>query len=233
MGTSSSTAGPKSPEWTTAKTAATNLARGRAGATPRKVVRRTAQALGGGASAAGAAWSPGATRTAQRLGGLLGGAVGTGVIEAARRLGIGELEGRATGDAIMEILDWVAASVVDLDEQAARRAVEAVLSELVQDDIDLDNPLDLDTAIDLFHRFVVQYLTRTIITPLSARLTDNASASQSRQNEQEIARLVEALVKIDISPQRFSQIDWLGPEGAEVFEQLRNDALGVLAEDDL
>ena len=232
MGTSSTTPGPKGPAWKTAKTAATNLARGRPGATPRKVVRRTAQALGGGASGASAAWSPGATRTAQRLAGLLGGAVETGVIEAARRLGIGELQGRATGDAIMEILDWVAAGPVDLDEQEARRAVEAVLSEFVRDGIDLDDPLDTDTALDLFQRFVVQYLTRTIIAPLSARLTDAAPASSSRQNEQDISRLVEALVKIDISPQQFSQIDWLGPQGAEVFEQLRSDALNVLAEDD-
>ena len=132
----------------------------------------------------------------------------------------------------MEILDWVAASAVDLDEQAARRAVEAVLSDLVRGDVDLDEPLDLDSATSLFHGFVVQYLTRTIITPLSARLTENASAARSREIEREIARVVRALVELDLSPQQFSEIDWLGSEGAQVFEQIRNDALDMLAEAD-
>lgn len=232
MGTSKSTTGPKSPAWKKAKAAATNLANGRPGATPRKVVRRTAQALGGGAGGGNGAWSPGAARSAQRLGGILGGAVGSGFIESARQLGVGDLDGKPTGDAIMEILDWVASSAVDLDEQTARRAVEAVLSDLVRDNIDLDEPLDLDTATAVFQGFVVQYLTRTIITQLSARIAENTSATKSREIEQEIARVVEALVKFDISSAQFSEIDWLGQEGATVFERIRNTALDMLAEED-
>lgn len=232
MGTSRSTGGPKSHAWTAAKTAAARLAKRRPGATPRKVVRRTARALGGGGGGAAGAWSPGGVLTAQRLGGLLGEATEIGLVETARRLGIGDLEGEATGDAIMDILDWVAASNNDLDEQTARRAVEAVLSDLVRNDVDLDTPLDLGAATAMFQAFVVQYITRTLIVPLAARLSENASASQARDNEREIERVVEALVEIDISPQQFPSIDWLGQEGAATFERIRDDALDVLAEDD-
>ena len=231
MGTSRSTSGPKSPDWTAAKTAATNLAKRRPGATPRKVVRRTARALGGGGGGAAGAWSPGGVRTAQRFGGLLGEATAVGIAETARQLGIGDLEGEAAGDAIMDILDWVADSSDDLDEQTARRAVEAVLSDLVRNDVDLDAPLDLGAATAIFQGFVVQYITRTIITPLSARLTENAPASQARDNERDIERVVQALVEIDIPPQQFPRIDWLGQEGAATFEQIRNDALDLLADD--
>lgn len=231
MGTSRSTAGPKSPAWSAAKTAATHLAKGRPGATPREVVRRTARALGGGGGSTGA-WSAGSVRTAQRFGGLLGGAADSSIVEIARQLGIGDLEGKPTGDAIMEILDWITESGDDLDEQTARRAVEAVLSDLVRDGADLEAPLDVHAARAVFQDFVVQYVTRTIMVPLLARLTDNASAPQAREHEREIERVVEAIVEIDISPQQFSQIDWLGSEGAETFERIRNDALDLLAEDE-
>ena len=233
MGTSRSTSGPKSPAWTAAKTAATHLAKQRPGATPRKVVRHTARALGGsGGGGGGGAWSRGGVRTAQRLGGLLGAATDVGINETARQFGIGDLEGRAAGDAIMDILDWVADTSDDLDEQTARRAAEAVLSGLVRDDVALDVPLDIGAAMAMFQSFVVQYITRTIIVPLSARLTENAPASEARQYEREIERVVEALVELDIPPEQFPRIDWLGSEGAETFKRIRDDALDLLADDD-
>lgn len=231
VGTSSTTPGPKGPGWSSAKGAATRLARGTSGATPRKVVRRTARALGGGAGGAGGSWSPGSTRAAQRFAGLLGGAVQEGFIEAARQLEIGDLEGRPIGEAIMDILDWVADDAVDLDDQSARRAAGAILSGLARDGVDLDQPLELDEGAALFRDFLVEYLIRTIITPLEKRLTENASATQSRKHEQDIARVVKALVHLDISAEQFSTIDWLGPEGAAVFERIRKDAIDVLAGD--
>ena len=142
-----------------------------------------------------------------------------------------DLDGRAIGDAIMDILDWVAVDAVDLDDQAARRAAEAVLSGLARDGVDLDQPLELDEGAALFQKFLVQYLIRCITTPLAKRLTENASATQSREHERDIARVVEALVQLDISPQQFPTIDWLGTEGAEVFERIRQDAIDVLAGD--
>ena len=231
MGTSSSTPGPKSQAWTNAKGAATRLAKGTSGATPRKVVRRAAQALGGGAGVGGSTWSPGSTRAAQRFAGLLGGAVHDGFIDAARQLDIGDLDGRPIGDAIMDILDWVADEAVDLDDQAARRAAEEVLSDLARDGVELDQPLEPDEGVALFQEFLVQYLIRSIITPLAKRLTENASATQSHKHERDIARVVEALVQLDISPQQFHTVDWLGREGAEVFERIRQDAIDVLAGD--
>ena len=225
MGTSSSTPGPKGPRWGSAKGAATRLAKGTAGAEPRKVVRQAALALYGDAGT----WSAGSTRTAQRLAGLLGGAVRDGVIETARQFAIGDLEGRVTGDAIMEILDWVAGDAVDLDDQAAKRSAEAVLSDLVRDGIDLDQQLDPHTGTALFRSFLVQYLTRSIITPLASRLTEDVSARQAREHERSITRVVEALVQSVVSQQQLLDTDWLGPEGGEVFERIRNDALEILA----
>ena len=131
----------------------------------------------------------------------------------------------------MDILDWVADEAVNLDDQAARRAAEEVLSDMARDGVDLDQPLEPDEGVTLFQEFLVQYLIRSIITPLAKRLTENASATQSLRHERDIARVVEALVQLDISPQQFHTVDWLGREGAEVFERIRQDAIDVLAGD--
>ena len=228
MGTSSTTPGPKGPGWRSAKGAATSLAKGSAGATPEKVVRRTARALGG---TGGGGWSSGSTTTAQRLAAFLGQSVAAGVAEAARHFEIEVLDGIPAAEVIMVILDWVAADTVSLDDQSARRAVEAVLSELIREDVDLEQPLDSGHGAALFRSFLVQYLVRSIITPLEGRLTENASASQARSHEQDIANVVEELVRLEVSPEQLAEIDWLGREGALVFEQIRDDTLDILAGD--
>ncbi len=228
MGTSKDTPGPKGPGWSSAKGAATRLARGTAGATPEKVVRRTARALG---DSEGGGWSSGSTTTAQRLAAFLGGSAAAGVAEAARRFEIEALEGKPADEVIMVILNWVAADAVSLDDQSARRAAEAVLSDLIRDDVDLEQPLGSGHAAALFRSFLVQYLVRSIITPLEGRLTENASAPQARSHEQSIANVVEALVRLEVSPEQLVEIDWLGTEGATLFEQIRNDTLHILAGD--
>lgn len=232
MGTSSSTAGPKGPAWTNAKSAATRLARNSPGATPRSVVRQVARALGGGAAGGGGSWSPGSTRAAQRLGGLLGGAARDGLAETARDLGIGDLGDKPTGQVVMELLDWVSQDSSDLDEQIARRAAEAVLAELVRDGVDLEAPIEPTEAADLFRAFLVQYLTRTIVTPIAKRLTENASASRARNLERNIARVVEALVRLEVSTEQLTSIDWLAPDGAATVDRIRTAALDLLAGDD-
>ena len=228
MGTSKDNPGPKGPGWPSAKGAATRLARGTDGATPEKVVRRTARALG---DAGGGGWSSGSTTTAQRLAAFLGGSVAGGVAEAARGLEIDALEGKPAAEVVMVILNWVAADAVSLDDQSARRAAEAVLSDLIREDVDLEQPLDSGHGAALFRSFLVQYLVRSIITPLERRLTENASARQARSHEQGIANVVEELVWIEVSPEQLVEIDWLGPEGATLFEKIRNDTLHILAGD--
>ena len=229
MGTSSTTPGPKGPGWSSAKRAATSLARGTAGATPERVVRRTATALAG---SGGGAWSPGSTATAQRLAAFLGRSVTEGVTEAARQFEIEVLDGKPAAEVIMLILDWIAADAVALDDQSARRAAEAILSELVREDVDLEQPLDAGRGVDLFRSFLVQYLIRSILTPLEGRLTDNATAAQARSHEQRVADVVDALIHLEISPEQLTETDWLGAEGASIFEHLRDDAIDILAGDD-
>lgn len=229
MGTSSTTPGPKGPGWSSAKRAATSLARGTAGATPERVVRRTATALAG---SGGGAWSPGSTATAQRLAAFLGRSVTEGVTEAARQFEIEVLDGKPAAEVIMLILDWIAANAVALDDQSARRAAEAILSELVREDVDLEQPLDAGRGVDLFRSFLVQYLIRSILTPLEGRLTDNATAAQARSHEQRVADVVDALIHLEISPAQLTETDWLGAEGASIFEHLRDDAIDILAGDD-
>lgn len=230
MGTSRSAAGPKSPAWTKAKAAATAYANDRPGSSPRKVIRRTAEAMGGGPGTGGGSWSPGSKRAAQRLAGLLVGAIDDGLIESAHTFGIGDLEGMPTGEAILEILEWIAEDAVDLDQQVARRSVEEVLSNLDRDGVDLDQPMDTATGTDIFRGFVVEYVTRSILMPVTPRLVENAAAPKSREKERDIARYVEALVEVDIPAERFAEIDWLGVEGAGVLDQIHNDALDALAD---
>ena len=230
MGTSRPAAGPKNPAWTSAKAAATSLANGRPGATPRKVVRRAAQALGGGVG--GGAWSPGSRRVAQRLAGLLAGAADGGLIESARNIGIGDLDGMPAGDAIMAMLNWVTDGASDLDEQAARRSVEAVLADFVSGGGDLEEALDPDTGRALLKGFVVQHLIRSILTPLTPRFAENVPAQQSREYEQQLSRTVEALLDNTVYPEKFSTVNWVGPEGAAILDLIRKDALDILAEED-
>ena len=230
MGTSRSGTGPKSPAWTTAKAAATSLANGRPGATSRNVVRRAAQALGGGAG--GGAWSPGSRRVAQRLAGLLAGATDGGLIESARQLGIGDLAGIPVGDAIMAILDWVTDDASDLDEQVARRSVEAVLASFVRDGGDLETDLAPATGGALLKEFVVQHLIRSILTTLTPLLAENVPAAQSREHEKKLSRTVEALLDNTVSPEKFSTVNWVGSEGVTVLDRIRKDALNILAEED-
>lgn len=229
MGTSSSTDGPKSPAWSTAKGSATRLANRRPGATPDKVVRQAARALGG---SGGGAWSPGSTTTAQRFAALLGQSVTDGFAGAARRFELEELADKPAFEVVMVMLNWISADAVSLDDQSARRSVEAVLSELIREDTDLERPLDANQGIALFRSFLVQYLTRSIITPLEQRLTDNASAPEARSHERHIANVVEGLLQLEISTEQLVETDWLGEEGASVFEQIRRDALDILAGDD-
>jgi len=228
MGTSSSAAGPKSPAWSTAKTAATNYAKGRNGAGANRVVNRVARAIGG--SGDSGAWSGGAATAAQRMGGLLGGAIATSLAEALQSVGLGDLVGKPTGDALFEILDWVAGDAATLDDQAARRAAEEVLSELLAAGEDVfDAPLDGATAADLFRSFLVAYLTRSVLNPIAKRLTENAPAKRAETLERDIGRVIDALVHVEIAAERMSTIDWFGPEGTVVVDRLRTEALELLA----
>ena len=132
----------------------------------------------------------------------------------------------------MELLEWVAADAVDLDEQTARRAAEAVLAELVREGIDLDQTIEPALAASFFRQFLVQYLTRTIVTPVSKSLTENASAARAKDDEQALARVVDALVRLELSADQLISIDWLGEQGAATIERIRQDALDLLAGDD-
>ena len=238
MGTSTSFAGPKGPGWKTAKTSATRLAKGRPGYTPRRVVHDAASAItsGGGAGGGGGGWSgSGASRTAQRLGGLLGGAVETGLGDSAERFGIANLHDVPASEALMRLLDWVAADAVDLNDQAARKAAEDVLAQLVhEDDLDdvFDTPLDAERATELFRRFLVRYIERAILIALARRLTENATSDRARDLERQIGRVVDSLVEVTVTPSQLVSTDWLGPEGAALVDRLRADALEILSEDD-
>jgi len=232
MGTSSSASGPKSSEWTAAKSAATRLARGRTGATPRTVVRSGARALGGGAGTGAGGWTGGSATAAQRVGGLLAGASTDGLGETLQRVGIADLEGKPPGDALLSILDWVAADSTTLDDQAARRAAEQVLSALLESDDDVfDTPMDVSEAAELFRQFLVEYLTRTILTPLLKQLTENSGASQARRHERDIRRVVDALVHLELDANQFQRVDWFGDDGAKLVDRLRHDALDLLSAD--
>lgn len=129
----------------------------------------------------------------------------------------------------MAILDWIADEAAGLDAQIARRAAEAILSDVISDDDDLMQPLDAERAARLLQEFLTQYLIRIIITPVESRLTDNAPAPRARQNEREIMDVVRELVRLDITPSQLSQTDWLGVEGATILESICSDALEILS----
>lgn len=229
MGTSSSSTGPKGPGWSTAKATATKYAKGASGVTPQRVVSRVARAIGGTGS--GSQWTGGAATAAQRIGGLLGGASADGLAETLDKVGLGDLAGKSTADALFEILDWIAGDSVTLDDQAARRSAEQVLSELLSDGIDsLDQPLNAATAANLFRTFLVEYLTRAVLTPITKRLTENATAKRSKTLERDIGRVIDALVYVGITDEQMGEIDWFGDEGAAVVERLRSEALDLLAD---
>ena len=230
MGTSSSSSGPKGPRWTAAKSSATRLARGRSGATPRKVVRSAARALGGGVGAgAVVGWTGGSATAAQRMGGLLAGASSQGLGETLQGVGLADLAGKPAGEAVLEILDWVAVDATTLDDQAARRAAEQVLSNLLESEEDVfDTPMDVLEAVELFRRFLVEYLTRMILTPLLKRLTENSGANDARRHERDIRRVVDAIVHLELDAVEFQQVDWFGEDGAKLVDRLRHDALDLL-----
>ena len=136
------------------------------------------------------------------------------------------------GDALMTMLNWVTDDASDLDEQAARRSVEAVLSGFVRGGGDLEAALDPVTGGALVKGFVVQHLIRSLLTPLTPRLAENIPAQQSREYEEQISRMVEALLDNAVYPEEFANVDWVGSEGAAVLDHIRQDALDILAEED-
>ena len=170
--------------------------------------------MGGSAGGGGSGWTGGAATAAQRIGGLLGGASVDGLAETFDKVGLGDLAGKSTADALFEILDWIAGDSVSLDDQAARRAAEQVLAELLSDGTDsLDQTLDAATATELFRTFLVEYLTRAVLTPIAKRLTENATAKRSKTLERDIGRVIDALVHVEIADDQMGEIDWFGGRG--------------------
>jgi hypothetical protein len=163
------------------------------------------------------------------MGGLLAGTSAQGLGETLQSVGLADLEGKPAGEAMLEILDWVAADTTTLDDQAARRAAEQVLSSFLESEEDIfDIPMDVSEAAELFRRFLVEYLTRTILTPLLKRLTDNSGANDARRHERDIKRVVDALVDLELDAAEFQRVDWFGEDGAKLVDRLRHDALDLL-----
>lgn len=231
MGTSKSHKGPVSPAWSAAKGRATRWAKaggGDAGPGIAGVVAGAVKALGERSDGLLGGAGP---ESGQRLGGLLSGLVEGPAEDALRRSGLANLVGLDGVELQLALLEFLAGDDTGGLERNAVRVASDAVAELIAER--LDEPEHEWTEVEVSHLLIVfwtRYMAQLVLQGLSESFL-RASPAESEQRSQEIVDFVQAQLEARLSQRSVLEVDWAGPEGADLAEAIISEVLTILGED--
>lgn len=223
---------PPQVSWRGPKSAFSNFVSGRTDS-PRSAFRSYVRAHGGPQRAARSAVS--SRRSTARLMGFLSDVARSGIVEAARRLGIRDLVGRDVQFVLASLVDLLAPAGSLLEEASARSAIIDTLFEFCGR-YDLDGAglqaLDAITADDLSDALkmtVCNVVDERFKEELTSRV-ERGDVSEQDGNRifSEIGEFVSGMVDLRLADRDLLSIDWGGSEGAAFVEQIYTDAYSIL-----
>lgn len=230
MGTSSSHGGPVSPAWTKAKGRATRWAHAGGGDAGPGVAAVVSAAIAALASRSDGLLGSGGPQAGQRLGGLLGGLVQQGPDDALRNRGLGDLVGLNGVALHLALLEYLAGDDAGgLERNAVRTAMDAVAEQLAARLDEPDHAWTEAEVSQLLILFWTRYIAGLVLQGLSESLL-RASPAQSEQRNREVIDFVQAQLELRLSQRSVLDIDWAGPEGAQIARSICDELIEILGE---
>lgn len=223
---------PPQVSWRGPKSAFSNFVSGRTDS-PRSAFRSYVRAHGGPQRASRSAIS--SRRSTARLMGFLSDVARSGIVEAARRLGIRDLVGRDVQFVLAALVDLLAPSGSLLEEASARSAIIDTLFEfcgrydLAGAGLQALDAVTADDLSDALRMTVCNVVDERFKEELTSRV-ERGDVSEQDGNRifSEIGEFVSGMVDLRLADRDLLSIDWGGPEGAAFVEQIYTDAYSIL-----
>lgn len=190
-------------------------------------------ARGGARAASGAA--RGGRKATASLAGFFAGVASTGIRTALQRAGLAQYVGRDHDQVFAAIVNALAPAGSSTEEAAARHAAAEVLEELytqfavVAGGLERLNAMTADDVRAAIELSIAKYIYHRWLGELSQRLEEKSvSAAQAERLEREMKTYVREIVQLDLTSINVLQLDWNGPQGARLLEELYEQAYGIL-----
>lgn len=235
-GPTGSTHAPAAPpaHWRSAKRrlgAAVTGRTGRAGIA--RAGRAYVRALGGSRRAAQSV--PSARASSARLGGFLADVSGRGLGAALDAIGLGRLVGSDSHTVFAAIVDALAPEGADLEQMAAREAVNETLAELFEQYVAPDGSVAAlesmtpDAIRSAVERSVAASIYHRWLGDLEKQLEEKAvTAAEAVRLERDVAAYIRETVKLDLRDRDPLKLGWGTAEGAAFMETIYRDAYAIL-----
>ncbi len=204
---------------------------GRAGLA--KAGRAYVRALGGSRNAARSSAS--ARSSTSRLGSFLSDVAGRGIGPAMDAIGLGSYVGRDAQTVFAAIVDAIAPDASDIEQAAAREAVNETLAGLFEQFVSPDgnvaalesmtadtirSAVETSVAASIFHRW---------LGDLEKQLEDKAvTPSEAVRLERDMAIYIRETVKLDLSDRDPLKMEWAKPDGVAFMERIYQEAYSIL-----
>ena len=224
-----------SVSWRAPKGIVTRIANGSSSASFRSASRSYVRAHGGSRTAARAASSGRATT--RSLGGFLAGIVRTGVVEAARTLGLRDIVGLDAQSLLAAFIDLLAPAGALLEEAIARKALIVTIADVFDRyDVEAGGPAALDRMDENgMHEIIVLSVTNYVNERFQQELVncvERGSVSEQRANEliDEAKGFIAGIVEIDLEGVDLVSFDWEGEEGRRFVDEIYQTAYSLLGD---
>lgn len=241
MGTSAPYDAP--PSWADLKGEVTRAARGKSveGARVRHIIQRlvhenggkNAIARGGRQASPGAAGSAAPAReVAARLGNFISEVRSSGLSEATKRLGLGDLSGKPIGEVLLAVLDRIGGPASTIDEADARQALSDLQDELLGE---AESVEDVEAILieagqnleSILERFFGHYIFEQFSRIFYERLVQRVGALQAAAFINQIGEFIRSSLANRAVTKDLSNVDWAGKEGASIVSEICAQTLEV------
>lgn len=222
-----------SVSWSGCKNLLSRRANGDSSVSYDSIFKSYAKARGGARTAARAS-SSGKAST-RNIGGFLAGIVRDGVVETARRFGLGDLLGRETSSALAAFIDLLAPAGALLEDSISRTATIETLDELFaryevsEQGITALNSLDADGMKEMVTLSVVNYVNERFQNEL-INCVERGSLSERAANDLmiEAKQFIAGVVALDFEGVNVVSLNWQGMEGKRFVERIYESAYSLL-----
>ena len=179
-----------------------------------------------------------AQSTGQRLGEFISSVGQQGLEEAARQAGLPDLTGMSANEICLTLLDHLGGSANTVDEVDARNALSATLDEMLEDaetyqDVDelLEGLTGPEALEDLLHKFFSNYLFEQFNRTFYERLVERVGSVQADSFMQGIHEYIRSSIEARAQERDLSSVNWAGPEGEAIAEEILTETFDIYAGD--
>lgn len=220
--------------WSSPKRHVGRMADGKSTASPRSTARSYVRASGGARTAATAATS--GRSTTSRLGGFFADAARIGFVEAARRLGVGDLIGRDVQYVLASLVDLIAPDGALREEAAARKALIETMSDIFERfDVEDNGFESLDTIgvegmAEIVELSVTNYINERMQQELVFRIEQGTLAEAEANSVcEELRDFISGIVKLDFKGVDLLTMDW-NTDGKRLIDNIYVTAYSLIEE---